>query len=223
MWNDLNTYLGRPLVEGVRSWLSDGRATREFIVNGRLAANVTGDRVTLRRSFGVSMPGRAPLALSLDELGSLVALIGHWQERRDRWPAWFINRQPNLPFGHNFGRYQPPGAGAKLQKLGEAVYGPNQASETLKLLPGKERVVRVCAPTLAVAGFTRTARIRRVGVSDDPRGVLVGEVYRHTDGTRVRMKRDALQVSRKRALLWIEQHDLQGLKILLNVLRRELG
>jgi len=221
MWLDWDTYLGRPLVEGIRSWLPDGRETREFMVNGRLNANVTDDRVTLQRRFGSTMPGRAPLKLSFDELETLIALIEHWHARRDRWPTWFINRQPSHQIGHNIGWYQAPGAEEKPRQIGKALYGPDQASETLKLLPGRERVVRVWAPTLIVAGFTRTARIRRVGVPGDPRGVLVGAVYRHADGTRVRMKRDELRISRKRALLWIERHDMHGLKILSRVLRGE--
>jgi len=209
-WTDVD------LVEVARGWRA-GRVARAFLLNaGRCRATVADGHVTLRRRSG-AMGGA--VTLSRVELAALVALLDRWRRRRTRWASWTWTRQPPHPLASDLAYYQAPGASSKAVLIARVDAGPDRDQRRREAVPGVERTVPVRTPTLVIAGYTRVARIRRRGVpSDDPRGVLVGEVFVHAAGISVRAARDAVVLQRGDARHFIEARDLPGLRALLPLL-----
>jgi hypothetical protein len=202
------------LVEGGRSWASDGTAVRNYSCGwDRIAARVCGKRVELKRKLGVVCPG---LDISLAELVPLVAFLRWWERHRTRWAAFYWTCAGHAPgWGGATAFYQAPGATPELRVAMKGMGGLRGFDFT-----GRDVRVRVSPPKRVVGIADLEARVIRRGERlGDPAGEEVGGVYRCGE---LRFKADRNSVTVKRGRRWInfEPEERRFLERLLAVERR---
>lgn len=199
------------LVERGRSWRADGTSVRNYTCGqDRLGARVCGDRVELRREFGVLCPG---LDLTFTELAQLVAFLRWWEKHRTGWSAFYWTGAGHPPgWGEETAFYQARGATAPVRVATRGMGGMRGADFT-------ESDVRVrVAPSKRVADVAdHVARVIRRGERlGDPAGEEVGSLFRCGE-LRIETRRDSVDVKRGRRWIALEVEERQFLERLLAV------
>ncbi|MBK8997392.1 MAG: hypothetical protein IPM35_16815 [Myxococcales bacterium] len=174
------------LVERGRSWRADGTPVRNYTCGlDRLAARVCGDRVVLRRKFGVMCPG---LDLTLAELAQVIAFLRWWDKHRTSWSAFYWTGEGHPPgWGGATAFYKPPGAAPRVRVATSFMGGMSGTNFT-----GRDVRVRVAPPGRVADLADHVARVVRRGERlGDPAGEEVGGVFR-CGQLRIEARRDSV-------------------------------